>query len=95
VEEGSPVTLVWPASGSIALYSPIAVVDKSPSRFAETFVEYVLSPEAQTAIAGTGWEPALPGVDWPDYGGRQTIDWTEAFNHQEELLADYQAIFGG
>jgi iron(III) transport system substrate-binding protein len=95
VEGGSPISLVWPTSGAISLYSPIAVVVTSGSDTAEAFVEYVLSQEAQTAIAGTGWEPIREDVDWPYAGAKQTIDWELAFDRQEELLADYREIFGG
>ena len=49
--KGSPVALVWPTGGAIAIYSPIAVVKSSenPSA-AESFVDFVLSPEGQAAI---------------------------------------------
>jgi iron(III) transport system substrate-binding protein len=95
VEAGSPISLVWPASGAISLYSPIAVVDQNGTDTAEAFVEYVLSEEAQSAIAGTGWEPIRGDVDWPHTGAKQTIDWSLAFDRQEELLADYREIFEG
>ncbi|MEX1092951.1 MAG: extracellular solute-binding protein [Acidimicrobiia bacterium] len=95
VEAGSPISLVWPASGAISLYSPIAVVDANGTATAEAFVEYVLSKEAQSAIAGTGWEPIREDVDWPHTGAKLTIDWSLAFDRQEELLADYREIFEG
>lgn len=95
VEDGSPVVMVWPESGAISMYSPIAVVDSTGTDTAEDFVEYVLSQEAQTAIAETGWEPVRDDVEWPDLGRRQTIDWSQAFDRQEQLLAQYTEIFGG
>jgi hypothetical protein len=55
----------------------------------------VLGPTAQTAIAGTGWQPIRADVDWPQTGPAATIDWAAAFNRQEELLDSYTAIFGG
>jgi iron(III) transport system substrate-binding protein len=94
VDDGSPVTLVWPASGAIAIYSPIGVVDESSTVLAEDFVEYALSEEAQALIAGTGWEPVVDTGNWPDSGGRQTVDWSDAFDQQESLLDAYNAIFG-
>lgn len=95
VDDGSPVVLVWPESGAIALYSPIAVLDATESDAAEAFVDYVLSVEAQEAIAATGWEPVRDDVEWPHGGPQQTLDWDRAFDRQDELLADYRAIFGG
>lgn len=95
VEAGSPISLVWPASGAISLYSPIAVVDANGTETAEAFIEYVLSKEAQSAIADTGWEPIREDVDWPHTGAKLTIDWSLAFDRQDELLADYREIFEG
>jgi iron(III) transport system substrate-binding protein len=94
-DSGSPVSLIWPASGAISLYSPIAVIDQNGTRTAEAFVEFVLSEEAQSAIAGTGWEPIREDVDWPHTGASQIIDWSLAFDRQEELLAYYREIFEG
>jgi iron(III) transport system substrate-binding protein len=95
VEKGSPIVLLWPEPGAISLYSPIAVWNESDSAAAETFVEYVLTEEAQLAIAATGWEPARTGIPWPHDGPRLTLDWTLAFDRQQELLDAYRAIFGG
>jgi iron(III) transport system substrate-binding protein len=94
LDDGSPIAIVWPESGAISLYSPIAVVDTTGTETAERFVEYVLTEEAQTAIARTGWEPVREDVEWPDMGSQQTIDWSQAFDRQDELLADYQESFG-
>ena len=93
VDDGSPVVVVWPASGAIAMYSPIAVVDGSSSTAAEPFVEYVLGEEAQRAIAATGWEPIRSDVEWPERGEVRVVDWGQAFDRQDELLSQYDAIF--
>jgi iron(III) transport system substrate-binding protein len=97
VKKGSPVALVWPTDGAIAMYSPIGVVDATENASAaESFVEFVLSESGQEAIAGTGWQPIRPGAGGPEPEGRQVYpDWTLAFGRQEELLAAYRAIFGG
>ncbi|CAN5177716.1 extracellular solute-binding protein [soil metagenome] len=96
VADGSPITMVWPSSGAIAIYSPIAVVDGSTASAAEAFVDHVLSFEGQEAIAATGWEPIRADVPWTE-GGENVVDvdWTAAFDRQDEFLADYAAIFGG
>ncbi|MGI8517914.1 MAG: extracellular solute-binding protein [Acidimicrobiia bacterium] len=96
IADGSPITLVWPSSGAIAIYSPIAVVDATTASSAESFVDHVLSAEGQEAIAGTGWQPIRADVAWEESGGSiVSVDWTAAFDRQDELLADYAAIFGG
>lgn len=96
VDDGSPVRLVWPTSGAIAIYSPVAVVDATTSTAAEPFVDYVLGVSGQQAIASTGWEPIRKdGVDWSDPGPQAVVDWEEAFSRQDELLTAYREIFGG
>ncbi len=97
IERGSPVRMIWPESGAIAMYSPIAVFDSSQAvEGAETFVDFVLGVEGQQAIADTGWQPVHPDVEGPSAEGPQvTPDWDAAFERREELLEEYQAIFGG
>ena len=97
IAKGSPIQLVWPSDGAIAMYSPIAVVDATEQApAAESFVEFVLSDAGQRAIAATGWQPIRAGAGGPAPAGLQVYpDWTKAFGQQEELLAKYRAIFGG
>jgi iron(III) transport system substrate-binding protein len=97
IDRGSPVRLVWPASGAIAMYSPIAVMASTEAAApAETFVNFVLGVDGQEAIASTGWQPVHPDVEGPPVGGAQvTPDWDAAFERRDELLEEYRAIFGG
>ncbi len=96
VDKGSPVELVWPEPGAIAMYSPIAVFAASDNQAtARSFADFVLSRPAQEAIAATGWQPVDPEVDWPYRGPQVTVDWAEAFNRQDQLLREYRAVFGG
>ncbi len=96
IKKGSPITLVWPSSGAIAIYSPIAAVAASGNQVTtDAFVDYTLSAPAQALIAGTGWQPVV-GPGGPEIGGQQVSpDWAAAFGKQKELLASYRAIFGG
>lgn len=93
VDKGSPIELVWPSPGAIALYSPIAVTSDDPA--AESFVSYVLGAEAQTAIAATGWRPVRPEVPWAFGGPVVTLDWALAYDRQDDLLDAYRTLFGG
>jgi len=96
IRKGSPITLVWPASGAIAIYSPIGAVATSANLdVADAFIDWTISPAGQALIAGTGWQPVV-GPGGPEIGGRQVSpDWAAAFGRQKELLAAYRAIFGG
>ncbi len=95
VDDGSPLRLIWPDSGAIAIYSPIGVVDTGATATARDFVDYVLGEEAQRAIAATGWQPIRSDVEWPHGGPQVSVDWAAAFDRQEELLQEYRTIFGG
>ena len=96
IKKGSPIAMVWPTSGAIAIYSPIAAVAASPAlSTADAFVDYTLSAPGQALIAGTGWQPVVGGGG-PKAEGRQVSpDWIAAFGRQKDLLAAYRAIFGG
>jgi len=94
-DQGAPIELIWPQDGAIAVYSPAAVVEASDdAAAANAFVEFLISPEGQSAIASTGWQPVRPDVEWPFAGPVVTPDWTAMFGSQEELLEGYRAIFG-
>jgi iron(III) transport system substrate-binding protein len=95
LERGSPIELIWPAPGAIALYSPVAIFADSRNRdAAQMFVEFLLSAPAQQAIAATGWQPIRRDVEWPHEGPVVTPDWAQAFGRQQELLDEYRTIFG-
>ena len=98
VAAGSPVTLVWPSGGAIALYSPIAeTASTRHAAAANDLLRYVLSADGQRRIAETGWQPVLPGIAGPAKPPGATSvspDWTQLFGQQRQLLQQYQAIFG-
>lgn len=97
VAKGSPVTMVWPSTGSIAIYGPVGVVgstDNAPA--AGSFVEFLLSEEGQKVLGGTGQEPVRPGSGGPAPEGEQVRpDWPAIFGQQDTLLEHYREIFGG
>jgi iron(III) transport system substrate-binding protein len=98
IAQGSPVRLVWPASGAIAVYSPIAVfADATNAAAARAFVDVLLGTSAQAAIAETGWQPIRSDVNGgPPIDGPQVApDWAIVFSQQDELLREYRSIFGG
>jgi iron(III) transport system substrate-binding protein len=84
--QGSPIELIWPEPGAIAVYSPAAVVASSDdAAAAQAFVEFLVSTEGQEAIASTGWQPVRPDVEWPASGSVVTPDWPALFGSQAEL----------
>lgn len=94
IGDGSPITLIWPSSGAIAIYSPIAVVDTAVGDGAESFVEFVLGVDGQQAVADTGWQPIRDDVAWDSGGPQVNVDWSLAFDTQADLLEQYRSVFG-
>jgi len=100
IKEGSPVVMDWPADGAIELYSPIAetVTAKGAAGAAtQALMRYVLSTDGQTVIGKTGWQPVLPGIAGPPRPAGATEvypGWTTLFGRQNQILQQYQAIFG-
>jgi len=97
IAQGAPVELAWPASGAVAIASPIAVFAGTQNdAAARHFANFVLTPEGQAAIATTGWQPIRDDVPGPPVDGAQvTPDWDELYDRQEQLLEEYRAVFGG
>ena len=97
MKKGSPVELVWPQPGAIALYSPIAQTSGSKHvAAAKEFMGYVLSTDGQQRIAATGWQPVVPGVAGPPRpAGAQAVspNWEALFGQQDQLLAQYRSVF--
>ena len=100
IAAGSPVVMDWPAGGAISLYSPIAetvAATGATATAAQAFMRYVLSPAGQTAIGKTGWQPVLPGIAGPPRPAGATEvhpGWPVLFGRQQQILQQYQAIFG-
>lgn len=100
IAAGSPVVMDWPSDGAISLYSPIAetvAAAGATNTAAQAFLRYVLSPAGQTAIGKTGWQPVLPGIAGPPRPAGATEvypGWTALFGRQNQILQQYQAIFG-
>lgn len=97
IKKGSPVDLVWPQPGAIALYSPIALTTASTHPTAASdFIGYVLSTDGQQRIASTGWQTIVPGIAGPTQppGARAVSpDWTALFGKQDALLKQYRSVF--
>ncbi|MGD8486787.1 MAG: extracellular solute-binding protein [Chloroflexota bacterium] len=95
VAAGAPIVMTWPEAGAIALFSPAAVVAESDDlAAAQAFQAFLVSPEAQAAIASTGWQPVRDDVAWPYEDTVVTADWDELYGRQAELLDGFRAIFG-
>lgn len=98
--KGSPVEVVWPRPGAIAIYAPVAVTSKNGGQraLAEDFASYVASREGQRTIAATQVYSVLPDVEGPPIPAGAPVvapEWPALWNGTAGLLAQYRTIFGG
>lgn len=98
-DAGSPVDVVWPKPGAVAIYGPIALATHSAhSEVAKNFVSFVVSKNGETILAKSGAYPALPGVGGPTVPHGAPVvspDWPAIGAHQDTMLSEYRQIFGG
>ena len=96
---GSPVDVVWPEPGAVAIYGPIALARHSAdSEAAKAFVSFVVSKAGQTVVGATGSYPTLPGVGGPTIPAGAPVvapDWTRIGTDKNAFLPEYQQVFGG
>ena len=99
IDQGSPLTMIWPKGGAIVIYSPIGQTAEAASpEAAQAWISYVLSEDGQQRIADTGWQPVVEGVEGPPRPAGATEvspTWEDLFGSQQDLLEQYQSVFGG
>jgi len=97
--DGSPVDVVWPEPGAVAIYGPIALARHSAeSAVAKAFVSFVVGRAGQTVVGSSGSYPTLPGVSGPTIPAGAPVvspDWARIGADKDAFLAEYQRVFGG
>jgi iron(III) transport system substrate-binding protein len=98
-DDGSPVDVVWPEPGAVAIYGPVALATHSAdSDVAKSFVAFVVSEEGQSVLGASGAYPTLPGVEGPavpDGAPVVSPDWAAIGADKDAILGEYQQLFGG
>lgn len=98
-EAGSPIEVVWPEPGAVAVYGPAALaVDAADSRVAKDFLSFITSEQGQQVIADAGSYPASADVVGPTVPTDAPVvfpDWPALVSDKDRLLGEYQQIFGG
>ena len=98
-EDGSPVDVVWPEPGAVAVYGPLALATGSAdSDVAKSFISFVVSEEGQTVLGASGAYPTVPGVEGPTVPSGAPVvspDWAAIAADKDAVLAEYQQVFGG
>jgi iron(III) transport system substrate-binding protein len=97
--DGSPVAVVWPEPGAVAIYGPVALAtDSADFQAAQDFISFVVGREGQTVLGESGSYTALPDVPGPTIPADAPVvspDWATIGQDRDAVLADYQQVFGG
>jgi iron(III) transport system substrate-binding protein len=101
-EQGSPVQVVYPEEGVLAITEPVGILEDAENRpAAEAFVDFVLSQEGQALAASLGYTPLREGVEPPP--GLPTVeelvlmepeDLGELLENQEADVRRFVDLFG-
>lgn len=98
-DDGSPVDVVWPEPGAVAIYGPVALAtDSADSAVAKSFISFVVGEEGQAVLGASGAYPTLPGIEGPTVPDGAPIvfpDWAGIGADRDEILSEYQQVFGG
>lgn len=92
--KGAPLEVVYPRDGAILVPTPIAVTawSKRPE-FAERFLRFLLSPEAQRIFAERGYYPVMPQAPKPKGAPEQVVGLRARFA-DTATLERFNALFG-
>jgi iron(III) transport system substrate-binding protein len=98
-EAGSPVGVVWPEPGAVAIYGPVALAtSRADSEPAKDFISFVVGDEGQAVLGESGaypTDPDAPGPTIPDGAPVVSPDWAAIGQNRDAILSDYQQVFGG
>lgn len=99
--QGSPVDYVVPKEGAVLVPTPVGIIKATSNRSAaETFVNYLYTPDAQRLFVTRSYIPVRPGVpgppDTPDAAQVKIIspDLGYISAHREEIKQRFTALFG-
>ncbi len=95
VKKGSPVTMVWPSSGTIPVPAPMALVKGHDSAAAKAFEDWLISPQGQTTSVQLGYAPAYGTSDAVPAGTKfLPVNWDQIATNKDTILSTFKSIFG-
>lgn len=93
--KGSPVVMVWPATGTIAVPAPVALVKGHDSPAAKAFVDWLLSPAGQQEAVKLGYAPAYGQSDAIPSGTKFIdVNFAQLDKDRDKVLETFKSIFG-
>src|SRR3954447_20958927 len=98
-DDGSPVDVVWPEPGAVAVHGPIALATHSAHlAVAKDFISFAISEDVQRVVGASGSYPTRPGVPGPSIPAGAPVvrpDWAAIAAHHDAIVRQYEKVFGG
>lgn len=93
---GSPVNIVWPASGAIPVPAPAAMVKGDTNPVARNFLVWLLTDAGQQALSAAGLSPSLVTSGSLPAGTKiVTVPYQQLVSQRSQILGDFTKVFGG
>jgi iron(III) transport system substrate-binding protein len=97
-KDGSPVAVVWPEPGAVAIYGPIALARHTAhAGVAKDFIGFVIGDAGQRVLGASGTYPTRPGVAGPTVPPGAPVvhpDWASIASTKAAIRAQYAQAFG-
>jgi len=98
VQKGSPVEMIWPASGAIPVPAPVGIVKGTKhEEGARQFIEWLLSDDGQKTLIGLGYTPVRPALAAGVYPANVPpplpVDLKAALDQKQQILDSFSQIF--
>ena len=95
VKKGSPITMVWPSSGTIPVPAPLGLVKGHDSPAAKAFEDWLISPAGQAVSVQLGYAPAYGASDAIPAGTKVLpVNWDQIQTNRDMILSTFKTIFG-
>jgi iron(III) transport system substrate-binding protein len=98
VQKGSPVEMIWPASGAVPVPAPVGIVKGTKhEEGARQFIEWLLSDDGQKTLISLGYTPVRPALAASVYPANVPpplpVDLKAALDQKQQLLDSFSQIF--
>ncbi len=98
IRQGAPLKIIYPRDGAILVPTPIGVLESSRNpALAESFVRFLLSPEAQALFAQQGYVPVVASAPRPEGVKGEVLAIPSAADYiqanRQSLLGRFNSLF--
>ncbi|HVB11167.1 MAG TPA: extracellular solute-binding protein [Bacillota bacterium] len=88
VEQGSPVDMIWPSSGTINVPAPTALIKGKESDLTQAFLAWLLTAPAQSVFSKSGLATGTPTHT------QLPVDWPSLVTGRDNIIKQFNQIFG-